>query len=143
MPLFHWHNGSFTGFAPVRQYVESVSRFPEAPKVTPLLAEALDVFYGLCADPRFCLKIPFRPGDIQYLQNHVVFHGRTAYLDHPPPKPKRHLMRMWLSLPDGRELPPALLAKWPAISRGTRRGGAVIAPDKEWIVPLEPETPAY
>jgi alpha-ketoglutarate-dependent taurine dioxygenase len=65
--------------------------------------EALDVFYALCADPRFCLKIPFRPGDIQYLQNHVVFHGRTAYQDHPPPRPKRHLMRIWLSAADGRE----------------------------------------
>lgn len=143
MPLFHWHRGSFTGFAPVRQYVESVQRFPEAPKVTPLLAEALDVFYRLCDDPRFCLKIPFQPGDIQYLHNHVVFHARTAYVDHPPPKPKRHLMRLWLSAPDGRELPPALLAKWPAIERGKRRGGAVIAPDREWIIPLEPETPAY
>jgi Taurine catabolism dioxygenase TauD, TfdA family len=143
MPLFHWHSGSFTGFAPVRQYVDSVRRFPQAPKVSPLLREALDVFYDLCADPRFCLKIPFRPGDIQYLHNHVVFHARTAYLDHPPPTPKRHLMRMWLSAPDGRELPPALLAKWPAIARGARRGGAVISPDREWIVPLEPETPAY
>ena len=52
-------------------------------------------------------------------------------------------MRMWLSATDGRELPPALLAKWPAISRGQRRGGAVIAPDREWIEPQEPETPAY
>lgn len=143
MPLFHWHKETFTGFAPVRQYVESVHRFPEAPKVTALLSEALDVFYALCADPRFCLKIPFQPGDIQYLQNHVVFHGRTAYQDHPAPKLKRHLMRIWLSASDGRELPPALLAKWPVIARGARRGGAVIAPDREWIVPLEPETPAY
>jgi hypothetical protein len=143
MPLFHWHQGLFTGFAPVRQYVESVQRFPDAPKLTPQLTEALDLFYALCADPRFCLVIPFKPGDIQYLHNHVVFHARTAYLDPPPPRPKRHLMRMWLSAPDGRELPPALLGKWPAIVRGTRRGGAVIAPDREWIVPLEPETPAY
>jgi hypothetical protein len=143
MPLFNWCCDSFTGFAPVRQYVDSVQRFTDAPRVSPRLEEALDVFYRLCADPRFCLKIPFRPGDIQYLQNHVVFHGRTAYVDPPPPKPQRHLMRIWLSAADGRELPPALLAKWPAIARGSRRGGAVIAPDREWIVPLEPETPAY
>ena len=78
MPLFHWHRGSFTGFAPVRQYVELVKRFAEAPKISPLLAEALDVFYDLCADPRFCLTIPFRPGDIQYLHNHVVFHAGTS-----------------------------------------------------------------
>ena len=60
-----------------------------------------------------------------------------------PPAPKRHLMRLWLSAADGRELPDALLAKWPVIERGRLRGGAVIAPDREWVVPLEPETPAY
>lgn len=143
MPLFNWHNDSFTGFAPVRLYVESVRRFEDAPPLTAELGEALDLFYELCADPRFGLKIPFRPGDIQYLHNHVVFHARTAYVDHPPPAPKRHLMRMWLSAQDGRELPPALLAKWPSIERGKLRGGAVIAPDREWVIPLEPETPAY
>jgi Taurine catabolism dioxygenase TauD, TfdA family len=143
MPLFHWHKASFTGFAPVRLYVESARRFPDAPPLSATLTEALDLFYDLCADPRFCLKIPFRPGDIQYLHNHVVFHARTAYVDHPPPAPKRHLLRLWLSASDGRELPPALLAKWPVVERGKLRGGAVIAPDREWIIPLEPETPAY
>lgn len=29
------------------------------------------------------------------------------------------------------------------VERGKLRGGAVIAPDREWIVPLEAETPAY
>ncbi len=29
------------------------------------------------------------------------------------------------------------------IERGKLRGGTVIAPDREWIVPLEAETPAY
>lgn len=36
----------------------------------------------------------------------------------------------------------ALPTKWPAIACGARRGGAVIAADRQWIVPLEPETPA-
>lgn len=64
--------------------------------------EALDVYYGICEEERFCLKLHFEPGDIQFLQNHVVFHSRTEYVDGPGPK--RHLMRMWLSLPDGRLL---------------------------------------
>lgn len=40
-------------------------------------------------------------------------------------------------------MPRALLAKWPVVERGRLRGGAVIAPDRVWIVPLEAETPAY
>jgi hypothetical protein len=142
-PLFNWCCNSFAGFAPVRLYVGSARRFPDAPPLTPILSEALDLFDELCADPRFCLMIPFRPGDIQYIHNHVVFHARTAYVDHPPPAPKRHLMRLWLSAADGRELPDALQAKWPVVERGRLRGGAVIASDREWIVQLEAETSAY
>jgi len=41
------------------------------------------------------------PGDIQFLSNMHVFHARTAYKDFPPPEPRRHLMRLWLSVPEG------------------------------------------
>lgn len=39
-------------------------------------------------------------GDIQFLSNNHVFHARTAYVDHPPPEPRRHLMRLWLATPE-------------------------------------------
>lgn len=38
-------------------------------------------------------------GDIQFLSNAHILHARTAYKDHPPPAPRRHLMRLWLSTP--------------------------------------------
>lgn len=63
----------------------------------------------------------------------------TNSVAHNPAPPMTPL----LSAADGRELPDALLAKWPVIERGRLHGGAVIAPDREWVVPLEPETPAY
>jgi hypothetical protein len=39
-------------------------------------------------------------GDIQFLSNNHVLHARTAYKDYPPPAPRRHLMRLWLSTPE-------------------------------------------
>jgi hypothetical protein len=39
-------------------------------------------------------------GDIQFLSNEHVFHARTAYIDHAPPAPRRHLLRLWLSTPE-------------------------------------------
>jgi hypothetical protein len=39
-------------------------------------------------------------GDIQFLSNNHVLHARTAYKDHAPPLPRRHLMRLWLSTPE-------------------------------------------
>ena len=38
-------------------------------------------------------------GDIQWLSNHTVLHARTAYEDDPDPARRRHLLRLWLSLP--------------------------------------------
>jgi hypothetical protein len=48
------------------------------------------------------------PGDIQLLSNTHVFHARTAYKDYPPgsmdeqggERVRRHLMRLWLSVPE-------------------------------------------
>ena len=39
-------------------------------------------------------------GDIQFLSNEHVLHARTEYRDHPPPAPRRHLMRLWLATPE-------------------------------------------
>ena len=40
-------------------------------------------------------------GDIQFLSNAHVLHARTEYKDYPPPAPRRHLMRLWLAVPEG------------------------------------------
>lgn len=139
MPLFTWHRGGLNGYAPVRQYIDSLARFPEAPRMSNAQSAALDLFYALCEDN--CLRLQFEPGDIQFLQNHVVFHSRTAYVDGPDPERRRHLMRIWMSLPDGRALPPAYAEKWINIELGTRRGG--VPTDKPPIVPLDPLARAY
>jgi Taurine catabolism dioxygenase TauD, TfdA family len=140
MPLFSWHRGLFTGYSPVRQYIDSLTRFADAPRMSNAQREALDLYYAICEEDAFCLSLHFEPGDIQFLQNHVVFHSRTAYVDQPGPQ-RRHLMRIWLSLPDGRLLPPAMAEKWINIEVGTRRGG--VPTDKTPVIPLDPFTPAY
>jgi hypothetical protein len=42
----------------------------------------------------------FAPGDIQLLSNHTIVHGRTGFEDHEDARAKRHLLRLWLSLPE-------------------------------------------
>jgi hypothetical protein len=36
------------------------------------------------------------PGDMQFLNNHVILHRRTEYEDHPEPERRRDLVRLWL-----------------------------------------------
>jgi hypothetical protein len=141
VPLFNWHRGVFTGYSPVRQYIESLSRFPDAPRMSDAQREALDLYYSICEEDGFCLRLQFERGDIQFLHNHVIFHSRTAYVDWPEPERRRHLMRMWLSLPDGRALAPALAEKWINIEVGTRRGGVPTTATP--VIPADPFTKAY
>lgn len=62
--------------------------------------EALD-FVGAVADrPELRLDMDFREGDIQFLNNRTILHARTDYVDDPDPALKRHLLRLWLMMPD-------------------------------------------
>jgi hypothetical protein len=44
-------------------------------------------------------------GDIQFLNNRILLHGRTGYEDWPEVARRRHLMRLWLRVPSWPELP--------------------------------------
>jgi hypothetical protein len=71
-----------------------------------------------------CLHAPFTPGDLQLLNNHVVFHGRTAYEDDATQGQDRLLFRLWLSVPNSRALPEGFDVLWGSIEPGAIRGGA-------------------
>lgn len=89
-----------------RAYIQLAQRFPEVPRLTPEQLEAMDLVDALCADPGFHLSFEMQPGDLQIGSNHGVLHSRTDYVDHEDPALKRHLLRIWLTLPNGRPLPP-------------------------------------
>jgi hypothetical protein len=63
------------------------------------------------------------PGDIQLLNNHVIYHGRTPYEDVDDPDGDRLLYRLWLSMPNSRALPPGFEVLWGSIEAGALRGG--------------------
>jgi hypothetical protein len=78
-------------------YLRSAQRGACVPPFAPAQREAMDLLDRLTNDPRFALTMDLRQGDLQLLNNHVVLHGRTAYRDHPEPRRRRHLLRLWLS----------------------------------------------
>jgi hypothetical protein len=61
--------------------------------------EALDTFFRLAASPEFHLDMSIGEGDIQFLNNRVLVHGRTDYEDYPEIARRRHMMRLWLRIP--------------------------------------------
>ena len=58
----------------------------------------LEVLDQLHSDPRYALTMDLRPGQLQFLNNHVILHGRTAYQDYADPERRRHLIRVWLDV---------------------------------------------
>jgi hypothetical protein len=73
--------------------------------MTPLQIAALDELQRLAASPEFHLDMSIGEGDIQFLDNRAVVHGRTAYEDWPEVARRRHLMRLWLAVPSWPALP--------------------------------------
>lgn len=61
--------------------------------------ELLDLYDEIASSPENYWEMDFAPGDIQLLNNHSIMHARSQYEDHPEPERKRHLLRLWLSLP--------------------------------------------
>ena len=105
-PVFCYHAGYMT-VTFVRRFVESAPRHPGVPPVTPALVEAMDLLEQLAESDDLRLDMDFRAGDIQWINNLTTFHSRTEYEDWPEPERKRHLLRLWLNLPNGWPLPPS------------------------------------
>ena len=64
----------------------------------------------------------FAPGDIQFVNNHVIYHARSAFEDDDEGH-GRLLLRLWLSMPNSRALPGDHEVLWCAVEAGALRGG--------------------
>lgn len=62
--------------------------------------EAIAYMEDVAARPGLYLDMDFREGDIQFLNNRTILHARTDYVDHSDPALRRHLLRLWLMMPD-------------------------------------------
>jgi len=82
------------------------------------------------------LDMNFMPGDIQFLHNHTILHARSAYEDWPEVERKRHLLRLWLSPPGARPLPPVFAECYGSLTIGDR--GGIICKGTRLHVPLTP-----
>src|SRR5215471_9134480 len=119
-----------------RLHIGSSQRFPEARRLAPEDIEALDMLAELAGDPELRLDMTFMPGDMQFLHNHTVLHARSAYEDWPEPERKRHLLRLWLSPPGARPLPPVFAECYGSLTVGDR--GGIICKGTQLHAPLTP-----
>ncbi|MCH8076893.1 MAG: TauD/TfdA family dioxygenase [SAR324 cluster bacterium] len=136
LPVYHYFEGYLSAIY-ARRYIESAQRFPEVPRLTDDQREALDLLDALANDERLHLNMEFLPGDMQFVHNHTLFHDRTAYEDWDDPERSRHLLRLWLSPPEARPLPPAYADRYGSVTVGDR--GGIVTPGMKFTLPLEAE----
>ena len=135
IPVFTWAHDFLTVMYQ-RQYIDSAQRFDGALKLTPAHIEALDLFDELANDPRLNLSMQLEPGDLQFVYNHGLLHDRTGFEDWPDRARRRHLLRLWLSVPGDRILSDVFSERFGSIEPGFR--GGVAMEDVVRVAPLEP-----
>jgi hypothetical protein len=121
LPVWGVRDGKFTSHYS-RTYIEAAQRRPEGevPRVSDSQWQALDLLAALAEE--LCFEMSFAPGDIQFVNNHVIHHARSAFEDDDEGH-DRLLLRLWLSMPNSRTLPAGHEVLWRAIEAGALRGG--------------------
>jgi len=119
LPVFGRRDGRFTSHYS-RTYVEAAQEMPGVPRMSDEQWRGLDCLHDLADEA--CLEFRLRPGDMQFVNNHVIYHARTAYRD-AAEAGGRLLHRLWLSMPNSRALPPDQAVLWGNVGAGQLRGG--------------------
>lgn len=126
LPVFGLRDGRFTSHYS-RTYIEAAQKMPEVPRLTPPQVEAMDLLAEV-ADT-LCYRMRLEPGDMQLLNNHVIYHARDAFIDDTASGRVRRLLRLWLAMPNSRALPEDHGVLWGDVRAGAVRGGIAVAAD--------------
>lgn len=120
LPVFGVRDGRLTSHFSLT-YIEYAQMLPHVRKLTAAEHEALQMLLAVAEE--VCFEMRFEPGDMQLLNNHVIYHARTAFRDDAGSGQERLLLRIWLSMPNSRALPLDHALLWGDVGAGRPRGG--------------------
>ncbi|SDE42443.1 TauD/TfdA family dioxygenase [Rhodococcus tukisamuensis] len=112
--------------------IAAAQRHPDVPRLGHAEEELLDLVDDLTSSDAFRFDIDLEPGDLLLVNNYTTLHS-TA--DTGVTDPDRHPLTLWLSLRQGRPLPPNFLVAGDDHAAGAGRGGI---PPRDVIVPSGP-----
>jgi hypothetical protein len=134
MPVFSWFHGNLTTWFH-RQYINLVQGiYPEAPRVTEKEQLALKTFEKISTDPNYMINFHIESGDMIFMNNLTVVHGRTTWRDGDSFEDKRYLYRVWLCQESGIKIPDCYKDRWGSTTPGDR-GGFYGKPNIKYKVP--------
>ena len=120
LPIFGLRDGKFTSHYSLT-FIEAAQMAPGVPKLTDRQVEAIDVLMATAEE--LCFEMTLEPGDLQLINSHVTYHGRTPFEDDFAAGKSRLLLRLWLTMANNRPLPAGHEILWRNIEAGLPRGG--------------------
>lgn len=120
LPIFGLRDGRFTSHYSLT-FIEAAQMAPGVPKLNDKQKEAIDALMATAQE--LCFEMTLEPGDLQLINSHVTYHGRTPFEDDFAAGMSRLLLRIWLTMPNNRPLPAGHEILWRHIEAHTPRGG--------------------
>ncbi len=120
LPIFGVRDGKFTSHFSLT-FIEAAQMAPDVPKLTDAQREAIDLLLQIAEEQ--CFEMTLEPGDLQLINSHVTYHGRTPFEDDATSGNDRMLLRLWLTMRNNRPLPQGHEILWQEIEAGRPRGG--------------------
>jgi alpha-ketoglutarate-dependent taurine dioxygenase len=121
-PIFSFCQGHFAA-SYLRVLIERAYASPELPDMSDRQREALDFLEEVAEDRALHVRMRMQPGDFLLLNNWITLHRRTEFEDYAEPARKRHILRVWLSVPNSRPIDPLFKENFGATEAGAIRGG--------------------
>jgi hypothetical protein len=107
----------------LKNIVAAQRDFKEIPRLSEDQLRMIDLLESLFPDPAYCYSMALEPGDLQLVNNYHVIHSRTEFEDHEDPDLKRHLIRLWLCIPNCPAIPDSWAVQAKQTTANTLRGG--------------------
>jgi len=120
LPIFGLRDGKFTSHYSLT-FIEAAQMAPGVPKLTDKQKEAIEILMATAEE--LCFEMTLDPGDLQLINSHVTYHGRTPFEDDFAAGQSRLLLRLWLTVANNRPLPAGHEILWRNIEANTPRGG--------------------
>lgn len=121
-PIFSWKD-SYFACSYLRVLIERADQDYECPDLSNEQRDAIDFFDSICERETLQKRFTLKAGEILFLNNWTTLHRRTAFDDFEEPEKRRHLLRVWLSVPNSRPLDESFRANFGSIEAGALRGG--------------------
>lgn len=81
-------------------YYRQAQNISFVPKFSADEQSLIDYYDEIASEPDIYLDMDLEPGDIQLISNHTILHARTEFEDWQDPTRLRHLLRLWISIPE-------------------------------------------